>query len=84
MYTSGFCQYGTPWQKNTSLLAFGCPELSTIKRCVMSRGRCSATNEKHEQIVGQSAVGKFKTLVAQPCPQLFVEHICELLFKRFA
>ena len=45
-HTCSFCQYGVPWQKNTALLAFDCPQLCEIHRCHMRHGRCSATGQQ--------------------------------------
>lgn len=64
-----YCQYGQPWRKRTTFVAFNLPPLQgTLKLCCGVGGVCSRTHKPHLRLEGVAASGQFKTLLAQAYP----------------
>ena len=67
--TVDFCQYGTPWQKRTCLLAgnLDFDDTARLARLCRGHGICSRTHQPHVQLTG-CRHGRRMTQVAQPYP----------------
>ena len=58
--TASYCQYGTPWRKNTHFVTWNCPDFA-LKMCKPPRGTsrsiCTYTKKPHAELIGKSHTG---------------------------
>lgn len=73
-----FCMDGKPFRKRTRLMWANVDLAASLRHCATSKGICSRTGGRHEQLQG-SCGGQFLTLLAQPYPH----RLCQRLANAF-
>ena len=73
------CRFGTPWRKSTKIAAF-LLDLAPLAdfRCVGPV--CVLTGQKHQELSGKDASGRFRTKLAEAYPR----KLCNILARAYA
>ena len=84
--TASYCQYGTPWRKNTHFVTWNCPDFA-LRTCKPPRGTsrsiCTYTKKPHAELIGKSSAGEWETRKAQSYPPGLCAQIATACIRSF-
>ena len=74
-----YCRFGTPWRKSTKIAAF-LIDLGPLAKYRCVGPVCVLTGQKHQELSGKDACGRFRTKQAEAYPR----KLCNILARAYA